>query len=51
MQQPLQCELATPVMVGADASTLYPSMDSIDSAEMAAKSIRESEVKFSNIDY
>ena len=49
--QPLQCEQATPVMVGADVSTLYPSMDNIGSAEMAAKSIRESEVKFNNIDY
>ena len=48
---PLQNFNKTPVMVGADVCTLYPSMDGIGSAELAAQSIRESGLEFKHINY
>ena len=40
-----------PILLGADVSTLYPSMDALGTAELAAKSVRETRVEFEGINY
>ena len=48
---PIQDLDEVPVMVGADVVALYPSMDGVVTAELAAQSIRETNVSFKGVDY
>ena len=47
---PLQNFSAKPVLIGRDAIALYPSMDTVATTEMIAKTIIESSLEFENID-
>ena len=38
-------------MIGADVCVLYPLMDTVATAELAAESVRQSDIKFAGIDF
>ena len=40
-----------PIMLGGDVKTLYPSLDSVTTSEIAAQAIRDTKIKFGGIDY
>ena len=48
---PIQDFDSEPVMIGGDVVALYPSMDAVATAELAAQSIRETPIDFKGIDY
>ena len=48
-EPPIQDYQETPVMIGADVCALYPSMDTVATAELAAESVRQSDIKFPGI--
>ena len=48
---PLQELDSDPIMIGGDVMTLYPSLDTITTSQIAAQAVRNTEVKFGGIDY
>ena len=48
---PLQDFSDKPVMVAADVKALYPSIDKIGGAELAARAVRKSKISFKSIDF
>ena len=47
----LQDTAEKPVMIGGDVQALYPSMDGVATAELAARAVLESDLSFHGIDY
>ena len=48
---PLQDQRGKPVLFGSDVVALYPNLDDISVAAIAAKTVTESSIKFENIRY